>query len=280
MMKKFFALITILRPVNFALTFFSVFAAGLICQTTKEITSSILLASVSAALVSGGGNVINDYFDVEIDKVNRPDRVLPSGIFSRAFVLIYYSLLTLTALFFASFINQAAFIIAAAAAVSIFVYSIKLKSVPLAGNFIVAFLTGFAFIYGGVAAGNWKQGIFPAVFAFLINFMRELTKDIEDIKGDSAEGARTFPIVYGIKRTKSVIVILSAALIVSTFIPFYLSIYNIEYFILVLFSVNLLVIYSDKKLLSAEVKNEYHKISSLMKLSMGFGLISIFIGTL
>ncbi len=279
-MNKLSALIKIVRPINFIITFLSVLVAGLICSATKEISFTIIIAALSAAFVSSSGNVINDYFDVEIDKINRPDRVLPSGLLTKSSAMIYYILLVLLSLVFALFVNSTAFIIALAAIISIFIYSLKFKSVPLAGNFIVAFFTGFTFIYGGVAVNNWEGGIFPAIFAFLINLMRELTKDIEDIKGDKAEGIRTFPIVFGIDKTKNIIIALSVLLIISTLFPFYLSIYNIEYLVLVLFTVDLLLVYLNKALLNAEKIEEFHRISSLMKLAMVLGLIAIYTGTL
>lgn len=279
-MKKLFALIKIIRPVNFAITFASVFVAGLICQENKEITLSILLAAISASLVSGGGNVINDYFDIEIDKINRPYRVLPSGALNKTAAFMFYLFLSAAALLIAWQINKAAFAVVVVAIASVFIYSFKFKSVPLFGNFIVAFFTGFAFIYGGIAVDNWKNGIFPALFAFFINFVREVTKDIEDMKGDRAHGVRTFPIVYGVEKAKKLTAALSAILIILTFVPFYLSIYNIEYFIVVLLTVDLLLVYLLKKIWLAGSAPEYHRTSSLLKTAMAFGLIAIYIGTL
>ncbi len=279
-MEKLSAFIKILRPINFIITFLSVVVAGLICSEIKVITMPIILAALSASLVGSAGNIINDYFDIEIDSVNRPERVLPSGIISPKISLFYYLFLVAASILLAVQINYYAILIVLIANISIFLYSFKFKSIPLLGNFTVAFFTGLAFIYGGIAVGNWGSGIFPALFAFLINLIREIVKDIEDIEGDSKAGIKTFPIVYGKEKSFRLILFLGVILIITTFIPFYMSIYNIEYLILVLFTVNVTLVYLLKKLLSSKTKKDFRYISSLLKLDMVFGLISIYIGTL
>ena len=80
-----------------------------------------------------------------------------------------------------------------------------MKRIILLGNFIVAFLTGLAFIYGGIAVNNFKYAVIPAIFAFLINFIREIVKDMEDIEGDKSAGIFSFPYLYGFKRSKRMI---------------------------------------------------------------------------
>lgn len=279
-MKKIFAYITLSRPVNFAITFVSVIVAGLICSSEKSISVPIILAALSASFVGSAGNIINDYFDVEIDKLNRPERLLPSGVITKTEALIVYLLLNIAAVILSLEINNYSFAIVVFAILMIFLYSYRLKSVPLAGNFVVAFFTGFAFIYGGVAAGDWKEGIVPALFAFLINFIREITKDIEDLEGDRANNVRTFPIVYGVNKAKILITVLSSVLILGTVLPFYLSVYNIEYLLLVLFTVDLMLVKLILKLKVADTKIDFRRIATVQKIIMIFGLIAIYIGSL
>ncbi|MCF8243158.1 MAG: geranylgeranylglycerol-phosphate geranylgeranyltransferase [Melioribacteraceae bacterium] len=275
-MNKITAIIKITRPINFAITFASVIVAGLICSTGEIDWGPIICAAISAAFVGSAGNIINDYFDVEIDKINRPERVLPSDQISKQAALYLYIYFTVMAIAFASLINAAAIIIAVFASVVIFLYSFRLKRIPLLGNIIVSFFTGFAFIYGGVAAGNWENGIIPALFAFFANFIREIVKDIEDMKGDAANNVITFPKRFGISKSKILIYSLTVLLILLTAVPFVFRIYKIEYFVLVMCVVNLLFVYMIKQLQSKDV--DFRKISNLIKLNMIFGLTAIYIG--
>lgn len=277
-MKKIFAYIIIVRPVNFAITFASIFAAGFIADQSLVLIKQIIFASISGALIASGGNVINDYFDIEIDKINRPQRVMVKGLISKLEALIFYVVLNIGALVLSAFINLPAFLIAIAAFIFILSYSYKFKGVPLAGNFIVSLFTGLAFIYGAVAAGNWLAGFMPAVFAFLINFIREIVKDIEDLKGDSAKEIFTFPAKFGIKKSNNLILVLTIMLIAVTFVPFIFRFYNIEYFVIVMSLVNTLLVLFIRDLYSD--KRNYAKLSSLLKTVMIFGLAAIVLGNL
>lgn len=107
--KKLFVYILILRPINFIISFFSIYFAVIIADKSLLFSLKSFLGSFAGALISGAGMVINDYFDVEIDKINRPQRPLPSGKISLKAALIYYILLNLFALIFASFTNFFAF---------------------------------------------------------------------------------------------------------------------------------------------------------------------------
>ncbi len=85
------------------------------------------------------------------------------------------------------------------AVVLLYYYSARLKRTIIAGNVVVGFMTGMAFIYGGTTVGHVERALIPAIFAFLINFARELVKDVEDIEGDKKEQAVTLPVKYGIR---------------------------------------------------------------------------------
>ena len=278
MSSKLAAVLKICRPVNFILTFLSIFVAGLIGSQTVFQWVNIIFASFSGALIASGGNVINDYFDIEIDKINRPERVLPQKLLSIKSALIIYIILNLVALSLAFSLNTVSFLIALSAGLIIFFYSYMLKKVLLVGNFTVSFFTGLAFIYCAVAVDNIHAGIVPAVFALLINFIRELVKDVEDQHGDSTNKVITFPYLYGYTKTFYLIAGLTLLLIITTTIPFFYKLYRIEYFIIVMCVVNIILIYILKKLYKDTSQKNLRKMSSLLKLDMLLGLIAIFIG--
>jgi len=277
-MKKLLAIIKMSRPVNSAITFVVVFVAAIICKTSQTIDITVIYASLSAMIVAAAGNIINDYFDFEIDKINRPERALPSGKLNKNTAVIAYFIFTVLAIYLSTLINYYAVIIVLSTTLLLFIYSMYFKGVPLIGNIIVALCTGLAFIYGGIAVGNWKLGIIPSVFAFLINLIREILKDVEDLNGDLKNNIVTFPGKYGIGKTKIVITITTLALVLVTFYPFVFKIYSIGYFLIVLFTVDIILIIFLKELNKKTFKEKISSMSNYLKIAMIFGLLAIYFG--
>ena len=278
MKVKFKAILKVTRPVNVIITLISVIVAAAICQKGNFPELNVLLAAISAALTAASGNIINDIFDIEIDKINRPMRPLPSGkiTINEAYVLI--STLVFISLFLSFLVSFPVFIIVIVSHLLLFLYSKYLKRIPLLGNITVAFLTGLVIIYGGVVVENPVTAIIPAAFAFLINLIRELVKDMQDIEGDKKSGVKTFPIQFGFKKSKFIILFLSLILILFTCYPFISKIYNIEFFIIVMIIVNPILVYCMKILFQVNAVKNLNKISNLLKISMVIGLIAIFLG--
>lgn len=272
------SIIKISRPVNVLITFAVVYIAMLISAENGITAGLVLLAGLSAALVTAAGNIINDIFDIEIDKINRPDRVLPSGKLKLFTAKLLYLVFTGIAIILSGMISFIALVVVLITTSLLFIYSWKLKGVPLLGNFVIAVCAGLAFLFGGLAVDNWKAAIIPALFAFLINFIREILKDIEDFKGDYERNVNTFITVYGIQKGKNLISILVLVLILVTFYPFLNGLYKIEYFLLVLFSVNLILVYFLKVIISESFVEKISGLSFLLKISMIFGLLAIYLG--
>ncbi|MCW8823841.1 MAG: UbiA family prenyltransferase, partial [Ignavibacteriaceae bacterium] len=169
MIEKLKAILKITRPVNIIITFVSVIVAAVICLPDKLPGMNVLLAAVSAALTAASGNVLNDIIDIDIDKINRPNRPLPSGKINITEAYLLISVLILLSLIISFLVSYSAFFIVVLSHVILFLYSKYFKSIPLLGNIMVAFLTGLVFVFGGVVVGNPSSAIVPAVFAFLIN---------------------------------------------------------------------------------------------------------------
>lgn len=276
--KKLLSIIEITRPVNVIFTFAVVVVAAIISLGVFSLNSIIILAGVSASFVIAAGNIINDIFDIDIDKINRPNRVLPSNKMSIAEAKMVYAIFTFLAILLSSQISLSAIFIVIITSVILFFYSKIFKRVPLIGNIAVAVCTGLAFLYGGIVVENIEVAVIPAIFAFLINIIREILKDIEDIEGDRKNDYSTLPIVYGAVNSKKVISLLIFILIVFTFYPFLFHLYKIEYFIIVLFFVDLPLVFVSKELLKKDSMNKLSKLSLYLKVIMVFGLISIFVG--
>ena len=143
------AIIELTRPVNVIITFMVVFVAVLICSNSFQFTTTLVLACLCASLVAASGNIINDYFDVEIDRINKPDRPIPSGRISRNEVLILYTIFSSISLYLAYVISIPAIILVSITLLLLFLYSLVFKSIPFLGNLVVSLCTGLAFSFGG-----------------------------------------------------------------------------------------------------------------------------------
>lgn len=205
----------IIRPVNIAAIYTSLFTF------TELILFILSIVSVAAA-----GNVINDYFDIEIDRTQRPERPLPSGTISLDAAYTLYFLLNLVGVglgFYLSWQNNNYRLgyIYIIAALLLYLYSASLKKIAVVGNVVVASLIAVIFLLVFVFEANfvsiipldeldkekalrviYYQVIGYALFAFFTNFAREVVKDMEDMKGDELHKVKSLPVVAGLNVAK------------------------------------------------------------------------------
>jgi geranylgeranylglycerol-phosphate geranylgeranyltransferase len=278
------ALFMITRPLNVAIAGLSILVAAVLAAPAAtrpfHFTLPIVGAIVSGMLIAAGANVVNDCFDVEIDRINRPQRILPSGRLTLRTAQIMTIFLFACGNFFSIFINAIAAMIAIATSFLLFFYSWKLKRQPLSGNFAVSLATALAFIYGAMAApaGDWRAGIFPALFAFLFHFGREVIKDIEDQVGDRALRARTLPLAYGVHAAQIAGTTAFALLCFLTVVPFYLGIYGATYLWIILLGVDPILIWAVYGLWKNPAPRYMRQISAALKTGMLVGLAAIYFG--
>ena len=172
--------------------------------------------------VTGAGNAANDLFDVAIDRVNRPDRPIPSGRVSEAGALRYAALLSILGCLAAVPAGALPLLVAAGNTGLLWLYAAHLKKIALAGHLAVAYLSASVFLFGGVAAGLDRFGVLLplALITFLGTVARELLKAAEDVEGDRDGGARTFPVRFGIRTTVRLAFALALAGIAASFLPY------------------------------------------------------------
>ncbi|MEO0293775.1 MAG: geranylgeranylglycerol-phosphate geranylgeranyltransferase [candidate division WOR-3 bacterium] len=173
--------------------------------SVSKINFSIFLAGLSTIFITIGGNLINDFFDLPIDKINKPERPIPSGKIKKNEALLISIILFLFGNILLSFLGLKLLIVGFTATILLIIYTPFLKKLPLIGNIIIASLLSLTIIVGGVASSRplgIKNAILPSLLIFLLNFPRELLKDGEDLIGDREAGLRTFPVVYGIRKTR------------------------------------------------------------------------------
>ncbi len=188
--KNIRGFLSLLRLSNCFISFFSVFIVVLLMSKIGGIIYTsfffkTFLAALAVFLITGGGNAVNDYYDAEIDKINKPKRPIPSKIITKKQALYFTFALFSVGLVLSFFVNVYAFFVALVNIVILTIYS-KLKQKTILGNFVVAYLCGSVFLYAGTIL---MSGFDLVVKLFLLSFFamlgREITKDIEDIAGDS-----------------------------------------------------------------------------------------------
>ena len=211
---------TITRPLNAAAAGLAAVIAYLIA--TGTVIPAVILLFVVVTLITAAGNVINDYFDVEIDRVNRPDRPIPSGLVQFPAARAYAVTLFLAGILVCFFTNPLCVAIAVFNSLLLIAYAALLKRTPLVGNITVSVLAASMFLFGG--ALNGLPGFFHvmpfAVITFFAMLARELVKDGEDVEGDKASGAVTIPIRFGIKATMMLAIFCAVLGVVASLAPY------------------------------------------------------------
>jgi len=278
MLRQIQGYILLTRPLNLIIAFISVFIGGFITGTVHPLFR-LLMACTSATLIAAGANTINDVFDLAIDQINKPSRPLPSGLVHVQHARLWAILLFLSGVMVSLFLNLPGFIIALLSAVSLYAYSWKLKRTILWGNFTVAFFTGLAFVYGGIAVFRYREAIIVGVFSFFYHLAREIIKDTEDMAGDRKDGVVTFPIRYGAVAGLQLSTVIMVVLIGLTLIPYFLRIFTVHYLWIVLVGVDCFLMYVMISMWRNRDPKNLRKLAFQMKLNMFVGLLAVYAGT-
>lgn len=254
------------------------------------------LLVISSVFIAGAGNIINDYFDLNIDIINKPHKVIIGKYIHRHWAISAHIVLSIAGIIIGLYLDKKTntFLLGFTNAVcvcALFIYSVVLKRKPLSGNILISLLT--AWTVGVVTFSQTKIlitqfnseniqtltriTILYASFAFIISFIREMVKDAEDMEGDRKYNCRTFPILFGIPATKIFIYvwvfILIALLIILIFyiLPFrwWLGIIYIIIFILIpLFNI-------FKMIRKAHTSGDFNDASNYIKMVMFTGIYSM-----
>ncbi|MFB6088337.1 MAG: UbiA family prenyltransferase, partial [Candidatus Aenigmatarchaeota archaeon] len=214
----------IIRPLNCLMTFVAVFVGVLVSGFSSF--QPVILAGISAFFICGGGMVINDYIDRELDKMDKPERSIPSGKISPNCALIYSIILFVLGGLISWFVNYQVFLVGIIAIIVLTLYSKYFQRMFLVGNLIVSLMVGLSFIYGGLVSGNPLPTFLMALIAFFFNTGRELIKDVEDAESDSENGIRSVAIVLGEWGGKILAIIFVLFGIIVTPIPYLINIFG------------------------------------------------------
>lgn len=264
-----------------------------------------LLLVFSSVLIAAGGYVINDYFDFNIDLVNKPSRIVVEKVIYRRWAIVWHWILSLAGIvigFYISFITRN-WIIGWSNVICVmllWVYSTTFKKKLLIGNFIISLLTGwvvmviFFFIdhFPSTVVSGWQLpdgiseenhlrlmriALLYAGFAFVISLIREVIKDMEDVEGDAKYGCKTMPIVWGIPVAKVFtgvwLMVLTGALLAIMFYAMYLGWWWSILYCLV--TILLPLLYITQRLYTAAVPADFGYLSGAVKLVMLTGILSM-----
>jgi 4-hydroxybenzoate polyprenyltransferase len=162
---------------------------------------------LAALLVAAAGYIINDYYDVKIDAINRPDRLVVGRVVNRRKAMLAHMLLSGTGVLLAGWLHPVLGLVTLGTALLLWGYSARFKRVALVGNASIATLTAALVLLPELqwqlARHEQHSVVWPyALAAFLLTMVREIVKDVEDMRGDAQHGCRTLPLVWGVARTK------------------------------------------------------------------------------
>jgi geranylgeranylglycerol-phosphate geranylgeranyltransferase len=181
---------------------FAVIIGAFVSKPSVIILSNLLLGFVTGFTICAYSMIINDYYDIEVDKINRPSRPLPSGKMSSRSAISLSLILLVIGTFSALLINVMAVAISSLYAILSWIYNFRAKAYGVAGNTIVASSLAIPFIYGSVVVSSEVFSsllLFMASTSFLAGVGREIVKAMADTVGDSKRRVRSYAILHGMK---------------------------------------------------------------------------------
>ena len=225
LLLKFLSLFSVVRGYNILIIVIAQYLASIFILSPDLPVKAVLfdlnlfLIVAATSLVIAGGYIINSFYDSEKDLINRPNKTKLDHLVSQKKILSLYFVLNFVAIIVASYVSFFAVLFFSAYIFGIWIYSHKLKKVLFLGNLVSASLALTPFFAVFISYRNFEKVIFVhAVFLGLIILMRELIKDLENLKGDLALNYNTFPTVYGERSTKALISLLIGVIVIPAFL--------------------------------------------------------------
>lgn len=260
-------------------------------------TLHFIFLSLASLLIAAAGYIINDYFDINIDEVNKPRRMVVDKIIHRRWAIAWHFMLNSAGLLFTilalPFLQKWYLILANMFCMALlWFYSTNFKKQLLVGNIVISLLTAWTILIiffskvnleDAVGAGAidhhkfFRLAILYAGFAFIISLVREAIKDMEDMPGDAKYNCKTMPIVWGVNATKVyaavwLVVLISMVVIVMIYMLQFRWWLPITYCIAAIILPLVIVLL---KLKSSSTTRQYHQLSTITKLVMFTGILSM-----
>jgi len=238
------------------------------------LSVDLLLLSLSSILIAAAGYIINDYYDVKIDYINKPERIVVGKVIKRRVVMVAHTMLNFTGIGLGFLVSPFIAVINFACALLLWLYSNQLKRLPLIGNIAVALLTGLSIYIIEIFYHTGNEFILIyALFASGFTLIREIIKDLEDMKGDATFGCRTLPVVVGIRKSKNIVALISIVFVAG--ISFLIYEHTGQQHIWLIIG-NIIAVAALLLLLyQADTVKQFHQLSTLTKILMLIGILSM-----
>ena len=257
--------------------------------------NTLLLLILASILIAAAGYIINDYFDLNIDVINKPDKVIIGKRITRRWAIAFHLILSVFGITIGIYLDFTTKILLLSVAnltcvLLLFAYSISLKKRLLVGNILISLLTAWTVLVitwcetrnllsplGVSRIKITRYTLLYAGFAFIISLIREVIKDIEDMEGDRRYGCKTMPIVWGVNASKIFIAVwlvvllallLSLQFYVLQFHWWFSALYSVVFIIAPLINI-------FRKLFTATTSEDYHQLSGRTKMVMLTGILSM-----
>jgi geranylgeranylglycerol-phosphate geranylgeranyltransferase len=238
----------------------------------------IALAALATLFVSASSNAWNDYRDIEIDRINQPQRPLPSGMVTPRAALVFSFVLAALSILVAAFINPAALAIAVGANLLLYLYSIRLKSTVLLGNATVALISAMSAVFGGVAAGNYRPSLWLGAVIFVGILGREVLKTLADYEGDLAHEVRTIATVWGPRAARIAFFLLLGATAIVMLAPYLFDFFRPIYAYIVALGVFPVAYYVIVRVHRERTGPQLERLSQLLKYDFLIWFAAVLLG--
>jgi geranylgeranylglycerol-phosphate geranylgeranyltransferase len=270
--------IKLARPMNLLLVATVVLIAWTLFTPLPNFWT-VLLVIIATTTITAGGNALNDMCDIEIDRINKPNRPLPAGMINedsaRIFMIVMFIIGNVAGLILGFW---SLFITLFIATPLLFWYAHRLRHIALVGNILVAFLSALAFIFAAQAFGSIRLGYVPFVLTFILSVIREIIKDLEDVNGDEAHDSKTLPVMIGETPTRIITGIMILFFLPIVPIPYVTGLFGKWFFLTGLVGVVFPLVVLMIQLFQIKRVLDYHQIATIMKIVMFIGLACVFVG--
>ena len=264
------------RPYNALNGALAVALGGYVAGTGEWLRIS--LAALATLFVTGASNAWNDYLDVEIDRINQPQRPMPSGMVTPRAAILFSLICTAIAVGLAALINMPAVIVVLFSSALLYIYSWKLKSTVILGNATVATISAASALFGGLAAGNVGPSLWLVAVIAVAIMMREVLKTMADYDGDLAQRVRTVATVWGKQKARWLFLGLAVSTVVVMVLPSLLGHYRPIYLVVVVVGVLPVLIYILPRVRPEKSGPQLERLSQILKLTFLVWFLAVFLG--
>ncbi len=284
MMEKFKGFLMLIRLHNVIIACIACFTGYVVSARAIILSQHLYLSLLTVAMVSAGGYVINDYFDIDIDKVNKPYRPLPSGLFTPKFAYNLSMIFFIVGILSSIPLGPICLILAILNSLLMYYYSKRIKSLGFPGNMVIAFSSFSSILFGGLAYAQRvgeltyaAPSLLPGFYAFMIILGREIIKGIEDVEGDRIRGVKTLAIILGEEKAAIIASIIMFFVVLISPIPYITGLYDIKYLLTALIGVDIPIVFSITGVLR-DARSFSPTARSMLKFSLFFGPVSFLLG--